>query len=100
MVASGSGSTGLGGAGSKIVPGGKGVNVGGTYTPGITALISSTRVARVGVGVGVKVAVAVEVAVAVRVAVAVDVAVGVEVCVAVCEAVSDGSTMRVGNTAE
>jgi hypothetical protein len=70
-VASGSGSIGSGGAGSRIVPGGNGVSVGGTNTPGMIALISRTRVASVGVRVGVEVVVAVGVAVAVSVAVSV-----------------------------
>ena len=75
-MASGSGSIGGGGAGSRIVPGGNGVSVGSTCTPGITALISRTRVASVGVRVGVEVMVAVGVAVAVSVAVSVSVFVG------------------------
>ena len=99
MVASGSGSAGLGGAGSRIMPIGKGVSVGGTKTPGIMALISTTRVARVAVGVGVKVAVGV----AVRVKVGVDVVVGLDVVVGVrvgvCDGVTVGSTISVGSDA-
>lgn len=76
-MALGSGSNGSGGAGSRIVPAGNGVRVGAMNTPGITADMSSTRVARVGVSV------AVGVAVAVTVALGVIVIVGMEVWVAV-----------------
>lgn len=88
---------GCGGAGSRIVPKGKSVTVGGTYTPGITARISSTRSASVGVRLGVGVSVAVGVVVDVGVRVDVGVWVGVGVRVGVCEAVSEGSTIRVGS---
>ena len=90
---------GCGGAGSKIVPNGKSVAVGGMYTPGMTALISSTRAESVGVSVGSAVVVAVGDGVIVGVLVVVGVWVGVGVCVGVWDGVSDGSTNSVGNAA-
>ena len=98
-MASRSGSAGLGGAGNRIIPIGKGVSVGGTKTPGMTALISTTRVARVAVDVGVKVAVSVAVRVNVEVGVAVRLDVAVGVRDDVCEGVTLGSTIRVGKNA-
>ncbi len=95
-MASGSGSRGWGGAGSRIVPAGNGVIVGGTYTPGMTALISITRAASVGVSVGKAVALAVRVAVAVGVLVGLGVGVKVAVGPGVGDGVSDGSTNKVG----
>ena len=75
---------------STRVDGGRGV--GGRYTPGMTAWISSRRVESVGVSVGVKVMVAVGVAVEVGVLDAVGVWVGVAVPVGVWVAVTDGRT--------
>lgn len=90
---------GWGGAGSKVVPGGNGVDVGRIRTPGITALISSTRTARVGVLVGVHVVVGVGENVAVGVDVTVGVLVGEGVRDGVYVTVSDGSRSIVGSAA-
>ena len=97
-MASGNGSMGCGGAESRVIFSGMGVAVGGTNTPGMMALISKTRVANVGVCVGVDVAVKVAVGVAVNVVVGVSVTVGVADGVSVSVAVSEGKTIRVGST--
>src|SRR5690606_12518050 len=95
-VASGSGSRGSGGAGRMVNPNGNGVEVGGSMTPGITALISSTRVEKVGVEVGTSVGGVV--ALSVGSAVEVSDGTAVDVWVGVCGSV--GKTASVGTTSD
>ena len=98
IVASGSGSTGLGGAESRMVPAGKGVRDGDKYTPGMTALKDKTRVVSVAVAVGLALGVMVAVLVAVKVCVGVFVIVGKGVAVGCADGVSEGSTIKVGKS--